>query len=158
MTHALLHGVARWPLRPLGRWPMPRGVALPTAAPVARAPARVDGLGRRWWARSITDVVPFLRRRFRQVDDCFQIVEKHVGDGAAALCVYPRRTYPRRFRVWHSPPCLGSWGGCRTWVSASACEPGVAVRSAWLGRPPDRRSAVVGSGSRRVGRWSPSST
>jgi len=92
---------------------MPRGVALPTAAPVARAPARVDGLGRRWRARSITDVVPFLRRRFRQVDDCFQMVEKHVGEGAAALWVYPRRTYPRRFRAWHDPPCLGSRGGCR---------------------------------------------
>ena len=64
--------------------------------------------------------------------------------------------HPPRHGIVRLASGHGAGAVCR--VSVSACEPGVAVRSAWLGRPPGRRSAVVGPGSRRVGRWSPSST
>ena len=49
----------------------------------------------------------------------------------------------------------GHGAGANSWVSVSAYEPRVAVRSAWRGWPLDRRSAIVGSGSRRVGRLKP---
>ncbi len=58
---------------------------------------------------------------------------------------------PHRLRAWHDRPCLGSWGGCRTWASVPACEPGVAVRTAgWQaartgGAPSWVRSAASGA-------------
>ncbi len=101
------------------------------------------------------DVVHLVADVVGHVAACFAMVGKHVGVCGGRVRVNPDRAYPRRFRAWHYPPCLGSRGGCRTWVSVSAYDAGVAVRSAWLGRPPGRRSAVVGSGSRRVGRLEP---
>ena len=69
--------------------------------------------------------------------------------------VNPHRAYPRAFRAWHSPPCLGSRGGCQLQGVRSSLRTEGRSPIAWLGRPLDRRSAVVGSGSRRVGRSKP---
>ncbi len=80
---------------------------------------------------------------------------EHVGrDGVgAALTLIGVILVP--WRVWHSSPCLGSRGGCRTWVSASAYEPGVAEFSDnRLAGHTDRLERQSGFRSAAVGRLS----